>query len=733
MRRTTHATLLCVLCAIALNAMAEPPAAIVVQSQDLSGFDRSSAPREREVEEILRMTPRAAVFSRHLLYLTEEPHQTGTPRNMELADYVRDRFIEYGLEDVHFHDTPALMSYPRSASVEILEPVRVKLKLIEDPYPPDKDSYLYSDPAQVAFHAYAADGDVTAEVVYANSGSPEDFAKLDELGIDVRGKVVVMRYSEPYSYRGYKVYLAESRGAAGAIIYSDPEDDGYGRGETYPLGPWGPPSHIQWGAIVYDWFGSTPFTFHWKKKPLGGWTESGERDRRLPKIPSLPMSHEDAAQILARLAGPSVPPEWQGGLPFAYHVGPGPVRIHLRVDNHEEIGTMRNVIGRVRGSEQPERWVVIGNHRDAWSYGAFDPSSGTAALLEVARAFGEALRAGHRPRRTVVFANWDAEEQLLGGSAAWALDHRDKLRRDGVVYVNVDSSAAGSEFAPGAVPSLADFVRAVAKTIHDPDSGGSVYDAALARSKTGEVEVEKIVGATDYTAFLGNVGMSCIDMSFSGPYGVYHSQYDNYYWMSRIADPGFRYNTTMARLWSVLSWRIANADVLPMRYSAYAAEVEGYLAQMQERAKSSAAREIEFPLAAEASRRWRQAAEAFESKLQQRLATEPPLPRATAAEIDTRLIGVERALTQEDGLLRRPFFKHLIFAPQPTYREEVLPRVFEAIDDGRWEAIPAYEEQLAAGFDRATKLLDEASALLDASTAGMAATRSNVSSRGRRR
>jgi len=221
---------------------------------------------------------------------------------------------------------------------------------------------------------------------------------VDELGIDVSGKIVLMRYSEPYSYRGYKVYFAESRGAVGAIIYSDPEDDGYGRGETYPHGPWGPPSHIQWGAIVYDWFGSTPFTFHWKKQRGGRWVESGERDRRLPKIPSIPMSHEAAAEILSRLGGPGVPPAWQGGLPFAYHVGPGPVRVHLRVDNDEHIGTMRNVIGRVRGAEQPERWVVIGNHRDAWIYGAYDPSSGTAALLEVARAFGAALEAGHRPK-----------------------------------------------------------------------------------------------------------------------------------------------------------------------------------------------------------------------------------------------------------------------------------------------------------------------------------------------
>jgi N-acetylated-alpha-linked acidic dipeptidase len=705
MRLTIGASLLCGWLSVASPWCADSRAASELESQDLAGFSRSSAQRQREVETILRRTPSAETFSKHLLYLTEEPHQTGTPRNVELADYVRDRFIEYGLEDVHFHDTPALMSYARSAAVEILEPVHLKLKLAEAPHPPDKDSYLYSDPSEIPFHAYANDGDVTAEVVYANAGSPEDFAKLDELGIDVSGKVVAMRYSEPYSYRGYKVYLAESRGAAGAIIYSDPEDDGYGRGETYPRGPWGPPSHIQWGAIVYDWFGSTPFTFHWKKR-FGRWVEAGERDRRLPKIPSIPMSHEDAAEILSRLGGPSVPPEWQGGLAFAYHVGPGPVRIRLRVDNDEQIGTMRNVIGQVRGS------VVIGNHRDAWSYGAVDPSSGTAALLEVARAFGRALEAGHRPRRSVIFANWDAEEQLLGGSTAWGLDNRDKLRKDGVVYINVDSSAAGGEFSPGAVPSLADFVREVSKSIHDPDSGGSVYDASLARSETGEVEVEKIVGATDYTVFLGNVGMSCIDMSFSGPYGVYHSQYDNYFWMSQIADVGFRYNTTMARLWAVLSWRIANADVLPMRYSVYASEVGSYLEQMEQRAMDKSERKLGFALAREASLRWRESAASFEAELQQRLSSDSPLPRETAREIDERLMGVERALTQETGLLRRPFFKHLIYAPQPTYREEVLPRIFEAIDDGRWEAIPAYEKELATGFDRAAELLDEATALL---------------------
>jgi N-acetylated-alpha-linked acidic dipeptidase len=676
------------------------------------GFTPASARRELEVERVLRATPSAASFSKHLLYLTEEPHQTGTPRNMELADYVRDRFVEYGLEDVHFHDTPALMSYGRSASVEILEPVYKKLKLAEDPYPPDKDSYLYSDSSQVPFHGYASDGDVTAEVVYANAGSPEDFAKLDALDIDVAGKIVVMRYSEPYSYRGYKVYLAESRGAVGTVIYSDPEDDGYARGETYPHGPWGPASHIQWGAIVYDWFGMAPFTFHWQRRDDGRWVEGPERDRRLPRIPSIPMSHEDASEILLRLEGPAVPPEWQGGLPFAYHIGPGPVRIRLRADNDEQIGTMRNVIGQIRGSEQPERRVVIGNHRDAWSYGAYDPSSGTAALLEVARAYGAALEAGHRPKRTIVFANWDAEEQLLGGSTAWALDHRDVLSEHGVAYVNVDSSAAGGHFEPGAVPSLADFVREVSTAINDPDSGGSVYDAWVARSESGEATVDKIVGATDYTAFLGNLGMSCIDMSFTGAYGVYHSQYDNYFWMSRIADPGFRYNTTLARLWSVLAWRLASADVLPMRYSRYAGEVESYLDQMEARALDQGDREIELGAARRAAQRWREAAEGFERAVEKRLTEGSPPSQRSAARIDGLLMGVERSLTEDAGLVDRPFFRHLIYAPQPTYREEVLPRIFEAIDAGRWDAIAGHEDELVSAFERAAQLLEEARTLL---------------------
>jgi N-acetylated-alpha-linked acidic dipeptidase len=672
-----------------------------------AGFFAANAAKQLEAERFLLSVPTPEGFGAHLLYLTEEPHPAGSERNMELADYVRDRFLEYGLEDVHFHDTPALYSYGREASAEILEPVALSLKLKEDPHPEDKDSYLYSDPAVVPYHEYSASGEVEAEVIYANGGSPEDFAKLSAMGIDPRGKIVVMRYSNPYSYRGYKVHLAEASGAAAAIIYSDPADDGYGRGETYPRGPWGPPSHIQWGSIVYDWlgYGTVPFTFHWKQNAEGTWVEGPERDRQLARIPSMPMSHEDAAEILSRLAGPAVPRDWQGGLPFTYHVGPGPVKVRLRVKNEDRIGTMRNVIGRITGSEEPDKWIVVGNHRDAWSHGAVDPSSGTAALLETARALGAAVKKGFRPRRTLVFANWDAEEDLLGGSTSWAVDFRDKLRRDGVLYVNLDSAASGPNFNGGATPALADYLRDVSRYVPHP-SAPTFYDAWRSRTPESEPEVGTIVGATDYTAFQENIGMSVIDLSSNGPYGVYHSQYDNYFWLSRLADPGFLHNAALARFLSVLLYRSANLDVFPMRYSEYARAVLAHIDEVEK--KAAPAREIRLAAARDAALRWEEKARHLESRIEAR-----EIPRESAVRINALLMDVERALIEERGLKSRPFFKHLIYAPQPTYRDEFLPRIWEAIDEGAWDEIPGYEKELVAAFERAAAVADEASVLME--------------------
>jgi N-acetylated-alpha-linked acidic dipeptidase len=373
------------------------------------------------------------------------------------------------------------------------------------------------------------------------------------------------------------------------------------------------------------------------------------------------------------------------------------------------MGTLRNVVGRIEGREEHDRWVVIGNHRDAWLYGAVDPSSGTAALLEVARAMGEALKRGHRPRRTIVFANWDGEEELLGGSTSWVKDHREELLRKGVAYVNVDHAASGPEFRPGSTPALAGFLEDVSRAIPDP-GGGSLYEAWARLAPDGVPVVEEIVGATDYTAFQEHLGMSCIDMSFVGPYGVYHSMYDNFFWLSRLGDPGFRYNTTLARLWGVLTWRLANLELLPMRYSDYAGKMAGYFAEIEKKAQPH--RLLRLDAGRAAAGRWEEAAFSFERRRDAWRVNGEPLSAERAREVNGLLMAAERALTEPEGLKGRPFFKHLIYAPQPTYREEIFPRIFEAIERGEWGEIPRYEQQLADAFDRAAELLRRAAALL---------------------
>jgi N-acetylated-alpha-linked acidic dipeptidase len=660
-----------------------------------------------DAERILSAAPNSTSYGKHLLLLTEEPHMAGTDRNHALAEYVRDRFREYGLDEVNFHEFPALLSFPKSAALAIRWPVEQTFNLGEDPYPADKDSHTYEDPSQVAFHGYAASGKVRAEVVYANGGSSEDFQFLDRMGIDLKGKIVLMRYSNPYSYRGYKVYEAERRGAAGTIIYSDPAEDGFVQGRVYPEGPWGPESHIQWGAIIYDWLGQgEPFTLHWKQEADGHWVEGPQRDKQLLRIPSLPLNARNAAVILKHLGGPEAPPEWQGGLPLKYRIGPGPVTLDMNIQNEERIGTLRSVIGVIRGREEPEKMVILGNHLDAWIYGAVDPSSGTAALLETARGFGEALKMGHRPRRTVVFAVWDGEEPLLGSSTQWAMDNAEALRKDAITYINVDSGVQGGDFVGGATPALADFLRGVTRDVQDPITGKPLYDAWASRFKDPEPRVESIVGATDYTAFQEYLGISCIDMYFDGHYGVYHSQYDNYFRQSTVVDPDFKIGVGLSRLWATLAWRLAEVPVLPMRYSAYAQAAVGYIEAVENHAGSD--KPIKLAAARAAAARWGSAASQLESRL-----AEGSIPPVTARAVNERLMQVERALVDPKGMHGRPFIRHLLVAPQPSYRSAYLPRVWDAVDRDDRAAIPAHEAEIVAAFDRAVEILREAIALVD--------------------
>jgi N-acetylated-alpha-linked acidic dipeptidase len=664
------------------------------------------SPATVDVDRILTAAPSRDSYGKHLRYLTEEPHMAGTDRNHALAEYVRDRFREYGLDEVTFHEFPALLSYGKSASLAIAAPAGKKLELREDPFPADKDSRLYDDPANVAFHGYAASGKVHAEVVYANGGSPEDFQVLDRRGIDLKGKIVLMRYSNPYSYRGYKVFEAERRGAAGTLIYSDPAEDGSRLGAVYPDGPWGPDSHIQWGAILYDWLGQgEPFTFHWKRQADGTWAEGPQRDKQLPKIPSMPLNERNAAAILRRLGGPEAPKDWQGGLPITYRIGPGPVTLDMEVQNDEHVGTLRSVIGIIRGREEPEKLVILGNHLDAWIYGAVDPSSGTASLLETARALGAAVRQGYRPRRTIVFTVWDGEEHLLGGSTQWALDNADNLRGNAVAYVNVDTAVQGGAFTGGATPALAEFLRSVTRDVPDPLSGHTLHDAWAARFDGGIPDVETIVGATDYTAFQEYLGISCIDMYFDGAYGVYHSMYDDFYRQSTIVDPGFAIGTGLSKLWSLLAWRLADAAVLPMRYSDYARAAVGYIEAAEEHAGVD--RPLHLAAARAAARRW----EAAATQIERRIGDIDPSPEDARA-VNERLMAVERALTDPVGMRGRPFIRHLLVAPLPSYRSAYLPRIWDDIDRDDRAAIPAHEAEIVAAFDRAASILTEATGLL---------------------
>ncbi len=440
----------------------------------IPGFTAAASDRERALEARLVDLLDPASTARHFRLLTEEPHPAGSDENLKLAHFVRDQFAAYGLEDVKMLRYDVLLPWPRKVAVSMVEPVEYTASLAEDGYPVDKDSYAVG--ASLTYLGMSASGDVTADVVYAHSGNPEDYDWLEEQGIDVRGKIVIVRYSNPYSYRGFKAWEAERRGVAALIIYSDPMDDGYRKGDVFPQGPWGPESHIQRGAITYDFIvPGDPLTPGWPSLE-GAKRISQEEARSVPRIPAVPMSWKDAKPILENLGGPVAPSSWQGALPMTYHVGPGPAKVHVEIDMDGETRPIWVVEGRIRGSEHPDELVILGNHRDAWVYGAVDPSSGTASLLEAARVLGALAKSGERPKRTLVFASWDAEEWHLTGSTEWGEQFAAELGKGAVAYLNVDSSASGPDFSVGAVASLNPTILEVARDVIDPNSRRNLLD-----------------------------------------------------------------------------------------------------------------------------------------------------------------------------------------------------------------------------------------------------------------
>ncbi len=689
-------------------------------SPAIFGFRNSTI--EAEQEEKFLAVPDPKLAEQHLRVLTQAPHVAGSPEDKATADYVAQKFHEAGL-DVETVEYRVWMNYPTEISVDVTAPSDVHM------HGPTREHVegdsLADDPRVITpFNAMSPSGDAEAEVVYANYGTPEDFRKLEQLKVDARGKIVLVRYGQ--NFRGVKAFLAQEHGAAGLIIYSDPADDGWRRGDKYPQGPWRPDSGVQRGSIGYMFeFPGDPTTPGIASLPLlsdAQRTAPGQ-SAQLPKIPTTPLSYGDAWPILEHLGGPDSPRDWQGALPFTYHLGPGPIKVKMHLKQDYQFRTIWDVIGRVRGRENPDEWVVAGNHRDAWVYGAVDPNSGTAAMLEAVHGLGELLKSGWRPKRTIVLGSWDGEEEGLIGSTEWGEQHESELA-NAASYFNMDVAVSGPKFGAASVPSLKQFLRDVAKAVPSP-SGGTVYDRWQKESQPGaesvqspteaigdsrripaaqskaDVPVGDLGSGSDYTVFLQHLGVPSTDVSSTGSYGVYHSAFDNFNWFKKFGDPDFVYEQQMARIFGISIMRMADTDVLPYDYEEYAKEITSYIDSTRKKAQPEfAGQTLNFNELSHAAHHFEQAA----AKM---LVRQQNSPR-DAENLNRDLREAERALLIPEGLPNRPWFRHAIYAPgQYTgYAAVVIPGINEAIDKHDLARTREQIASLAAALNRAAKVLE---------------------------
>ncbi len=679
---------------------------------EIFGFSSDTASRQAALEARFLPLPSAKRVADAHAFLTRDPHVAGSPRDRELAEWVRDEWRRYGFDEVEIVEHEVLLPYPEEVTVALTAPIAQTLSLKEDPI--DGDPSTARADVGIPHHAYSASGEVTAPLVYAGSGNPSDYDWLATQGIDIKGKIALVRYSVPYSYRGFKALTAQKRGAAGILIYSDPADDGYGKGAVYPDGPWGPPSHIQRGGIVFDFLvPGDPLTPGWASIP-GARRIPPSQAASLPAIVSAPLSWKDAEVLLRSLDGPVAPDGWQGKLPFPYRVGGGRAAVRLRVKMDDRVRPIWTVIGRIRGSAEPDRLVIVGNHRDAWIFGGVDPSSGSAAQMELARALGALVRDGSRPLRTIVFASWDAEEFTLTSSTEWGEQYEKELSANAVAYLNVDSAASGSNLSIGAVPSLNRLITEAAARVSDPQASIPLAAAwrdrrasaagALPTSRSDSLVNNRLGSGSDYTVFLNFLGIPVADLTFDGPYGVYHSMYDTHQWVARIGDPGFRYHTTMTQFWGVLTLRLANAQLLPLDYEPYADRVLEFLGDLERASGNPEDVAAAFAPVRAAAERFKVAASALSAHGSRLLESAQP-SHADLSATNVRLMRAERALLDPAGIPGRPWYRHLIYAPKFTYAPEPLPGLAEALaarDNGR---LAGQVTRLTLALDRATRAL----------------------------
>lgn len=777
--------------ALALSSWSEPAAG--GDSAGPLGFAPGSREPEARAEAHALAVPSPEKARAWLRTLTEEPHVAGTPADHETALFVRDKLREWGWQ-ADLAEYEVLLNYPDGSSLEMTRPRLQPLKLGEEPLATDKDSA--SPKAFTGFHGYGVSGLAEGQVVYANYARPEDFAALKALGVDVKDRIVLARYGQ--LFRGLKVRNAQKNGAKGILIYSDPADDGYAKGDVYPDGPYRPHSAVQRGSVQFLSLApgdpSTPGVASVKDAkrlpidPFNGFTllRPGERPSFPPislgggrsavpssmtveewekaaglvredyfaTIPSLPISYDSARPILQGLGGPNVPGGWQGGLPFAYHVGPGAVEVALRVGMDYKVRTIWNVIATLRGAVEPDRWVMIGNHRDAWVYGAVDPGSGTAATLEMARALGSAVKEGWKPRRSILYASWDAEEYGLVGSTEWAEEHAKALDEKVVLLLNVDSAVAGPDIDIEGVPSLRDLVVDAMGAVTEVRSGRSLRQVWLDQRRASwaashpvdlpdpdsddgstrpptrfSAQMGSLGSGSDYTVFVDHLGLPAVDIGFSGRYGVYHSVYDSFTWMEKFGDPEFVTHAMAARLYTAIAMRAAAAEVVPLTFVPYAQAIRDQLDDLrrivERKARAAKPDDAKPPLTIEGLPGLLKSVRAFETqaaaldRATEALASRDGIAPDRLAKVNDALTRVERSFLLPDGLPGRPWFKHAIYAPGVTtgYAAWTLPGVRQAILEDDSKAIASRVDALVTRLGAATDALRAATKAAEAEVA----------------
>ena len=728
----------------------------------LDGFSADSARAERNWESKFRALPSPANLRSYMQRISARPHHVGTEYDRDNAEWILSLLQQWGW-DAHIENFDVLFPTPKERLVELVAPTHFKATLEEPTVAVDPTTDQHAEQLP-SYNAYSIDGDVTAPLVYVNYGIPEDYEQLERLGISVKGAIVIARYG--MSWRGIKPKVAAEHGAVGCIIYSDPHEDGYCRGDVFPGGAWRPVQGVQRGSVMdMVLYPGDPLT------PGVGATKEAKRlplaeAKTITKIPVLPISYGDAQPLLAALRGPVAPEAWRGSLALTYHVGPGPAQVRLKVKSNWAIKPLHDVIARIPGADSPDEWIVRGNHEDAWVNGAEDPVSALVDELEEARSMGELLKQGWKPRRTIIYCVWDGEEPGLLGSTEWGEEHADELRQHAAVYLNTDANGRGYLFAGGS-HTLEKFMNGVERDIEDPETNLSVWkrdQLHLIGSATPEDRQEALTrpdlrlsalgSGSDYTVFVDHLGIASLDLGYGGEDGggIYHSIYDDFYWYTHFSDTDFRYGRALAQTVGTAVLRLADADLLPFDFTDFADTIHAYADQLKKllKDKQEAVRErnqeidegvfaatadpkeTHIPPAREAPPPYlnfapldnaadtlTRSAARYQKALEKAQANgAAALAHASLQQVNRTLIESERRLTSSEGLPGRPWFQHQIYAPgfYTGYGVKTLPAAREAIEQKKWKEADVALAEVGKILDSESDLILRASDELENAT-----------------